>query len=242
MKISEQVDEQIREWAIQCYPEEMCGLIVDDEFIACENIAEDKTRQFKISADTYIKYQTTGNLQAVIHSHCVKSSYYPRGSHDPRTPSAADLNTHISLGVAFGITATDGQQATNLIWIDDNDRPPLYERDFIYGVTDCYSLVRDYYHSIAIDIPNYAREPEWAENGQNLYLNNFKDAGFVEIPLEQAAVNDSVLMQIRAPVPNHAAVIIGTNKILHHLQNRITGEDTLSKWGKYITHVLRYQQ
>ncbi|WP_043946890.1 NlpC/P60 family protein, partial [Ralstonia solanacearum] len=36
---------------------------------------------------------------------------------------------------------------------------------------------------------------------------------------------DVILMQVRAPVPNHAAVYLGGVQMLHHLHGRLSSRD-----------------
>ena len=59
--------------AEQAAPEEMCGLIIEkdgnEEFINCENFAENKLNEFKINPKTFVKYQLISNIKYVVHSH-----------------------------------------------------------------------------------------------------------------------------------------------------------------------------
>ena len=43
---------------------------------------------------------------------------------------------------------------------------------------------------------------------------------------------DIILMNIESPVPNHAAIYLGENVILHHVTNRLSSRDVY-KWGGY---------
>jgi len=59
--------------AEQAAPEEMCGLIIEkdgkEEFINCENFAENKLNEFKIDVKTFVKYQLISKIKYVVHSH-----------------------------------------------------------------------------------------------------------------------------------------------------------------------------
>jgi len=59
--------------AEQAAPEEMCGLIIEkdgnEEFINCENFAENKLNEFKIDPKTFVKYQLISKIKYVVHSH-----------------------------------------------------------------------------------------------------------------------------------------------------------------------------
>ena len=70
---------------------------------------------------------------------------------------------------------------------------------------------------MGLDLPDFVREDSWWIKGQNLYLENFEKAGFIETDKLEYGVG--LLMQINSPVPNHAAVYIGNNQIIQHLFN-----------------------
>ena len=86
---------------------------------------------------------------------------------------------------------------------------------------NCYSLIKDWYKQILnIDIPDFERDDNWWNTGQNLYIDNFEKAGFVDTDkLEYGVV---IFMKIRSSVPNHAAIYIGEDLIIHHLAGRLS--------------------
>lgn len=95
-------------------------------------------------------------------------------------------------------------------------------RPFIHGMFDCYTLVRDYYkRTFSIFLPtNIQRDWEWWSKGENLYLENAKDCSFEEV--NDIKKHDILLMKINSPVPNHAAIYLGEEKILHHMAGRFS--------------------
>lgn len=95
-------------------------------------------------------------------------------------------------------------------------------RPFLHGLFDCYTLVRDYYkRNFKIFLPtNIQRDWEWWNKGQNLYLDNAKDCSFEEA--EDIKKHDVLIMKISSPVPNHAAIYLGDNKILHHMAGKFS--------------------
>jgi cell wall-associated NlpC family hydrolase len=117
-------------------------------------------------------------------------------------------------------------------------------RRFHHGTLDCFTLIRDYYATEhGIEIPNFAREDNWWNNGQNLYRDNFQRAGFRELTdAEDVQVGDVFLMTIRSPVENHAAVYIGDGMILHHFWGRLSSRDPyLGYWRENTTVALRHK-
>ena len=51
------------------YPKEACGLVVNDNYFPCRNIAENSEDTFAINPVDYARAMLTGKIQAVIHSH-----------------------------------------------------------------------------------------------------------------------------------------------------------------------------
>ena len=53
---------------------------------------------------------------------------------------------------------------------------------------------------------------------------------------------DGILMRVASPVTNHGAVYLGDNRIIHHVQNRLSCRDIYSEfWRQRTTHVLRHE-
>lgn len=104
-------------------------------------------------------------------------------------------------------------------------------------------MVRDYFElERGIVLPDFERNELWWERGENLYLENFKRAGFSEVPVEELAPGDGILFQVRAPVINHAAIYLGDDIILHHVMNRLSRRDIFSGfWKRCARLVVRYK-
>lgn len=100
-------------------------------------------------------------------------------------------------------------------------------RPFVFGVTDCYTLVRDFYkNEFGIELTNYARYDGWWNDGLNLYVDNIRKEGFFLLQQgEELRYGDVILMCLSSPVPSHAAIYVGNNKVLHHVQNRLSRVD-----------------
>ena len=96
--------------------------------------------------------------------------------------------------------------------------------DFVHGINDCYSLVRNFYRvCFAIDLTNYARPDEWWHQGLDLYSDFIKKEGFSLIDfanLRNLQYGDIILMAIKTEKPCHAAIYIGDGMILHHFYGR----------------------
>ncbi|PZP71761.1 NlpC/P60 family protein [Methylorubrum populi] len=114
----------------------------------------------------------------------------------------------------------------------------LLGRPFQHGVSDCYSLMRDFYRiNFGIDVPDIARPNNWWEpdaEGKhlNLYLDHYSWAGFSIMtsmrPLDWRP-GDVILMAIRSSVANHGAILLPDGKIIHHLAGYLSQIEPYSR-------------
>jgi len=240
----------INEYVLEQYPKEAVIGYKNNEVRFFENIHNDPIMQFKIDPIAYKKFKP----EILLHSHtlqrgekCIGPDGVP---YDPRTPSYADMVTQKVLDIPFGIVSTSGEDVSDPLYWPDYDKP-IKGNDYISGVNDCLSVVqRHYWQEHGIKIPDFAREVGFFyEDGKhkpshsiNLYEENYKAVGFYEVEIEDIQPSDLVLMAIFSSVPTHGAIYLGDDKIVHHLTNRLSGEESMSKWYKKITKVLRYEK
>lgn len=217
--------------ALEEMPREACGLLIvrkgREVYRPCRNIAQG-TDQFAIDADDYEAADAEGEIVGVVHSH----------PYTPPEPSQADLVGCEASGVPWHIV-----NVPTGAWYSFKPSgyvAPLVGRVFSHGVLDCYAIIRDWYaQQRGVQLPDFDRRDGWWERGENLYLDNFGKAGFeVCKELHEGAV---LLLQIASPVPNHAAIYLGDDMILHHVQGRLSSRDTWGGyWRKNCTHILKY--
>lgn len=237
--LDEEQTELFRQHCLKEYPREACGLVVSGKFIPTPNSSETPLLTFRIDPIHLVKASQFGTVEAVLHSHPYKPSNRP--VYPPEWISAWDMTHWMRNNLPWGIAACDGEGISQVLWYDDSKPAPLVGREFIHGLNDCYSAIRDWYRmERQITLPNYARDMEWWQKGEDLYSQNFAHAGFYEIPFEQVTTGDVVMFQVRSPVINHAAVVSNTNEILHHLIHRLSGHDQLSRWTRSIVKAVRY--
>lgn len=228
--------DQLQQYCISQYPKEAIVAIYDYGIEYIENVHDDPENNFKIAPEKFIEIEEKG-VRAILHSHPDAGLY----------PTKSDMIAQISCGVPFGIIVTDGKDATKPIWFGDQvEKAPLIGRGFTYGVYDCYSCVRDYYYHAGLILPDFPRDWEWWLHDENMYLDNFQSAGFHEIQQSDLEPGDSMLFSIRSKVPNHAAVYLGDNMMLHHLGSqlpvdlaRLSRREPVTRWVKHVTHWLR---
>lgn len=243
MKLTKTQLNKFKKHVLKEYPHEACAIVVDIDgklkVINCKNTHEKPENHFKIDGSFIADYVINGQLRAVLHSHIAKSNHQL----DIRTPSANDIQGQIDSNVPWGIVSTDGVTVSDPLWIDDNEIQPLLERQFISGIHDCYSIWRDYYIlNFGIKMRRYAIDYNWWNNNFNFYSDeNIASEGFIEIPFNEVREHDVIIFKIASPVPNHVGVCCGNNKMVHQLNHRLSCEDSISKWRKYIHKCYRYK-
>ena len=225
---------QIHAHAAKEFPREACGLIVvrhgRRQYQPCRNIAQQGADFFELAPEDYAAAEESGGVFAVVHTH-------PNAS---ANPSEADRVECERSGLPWLIVGWPSAAAHYME--PSGYAAPLVGRPFIYGVLDCYTLARDYYaRECGWELPQLSYPPKWWETGANLYVEGYAAAGFVAVqgPPQK---HDALLMRIASPVPNHAAVFLGGNKILHHIQGRVSTREVFGGWYRRAhTHTLRHQ-
>ena len=210
-------------------PQESCGFIVlvghEKVFIPCENASEDKENHFEISPEDYIVASEKGEVLALVHSH-------PQG--EPKL-SQADLQTQLYSQLDFWIVCDEMIHIFPKI-------PPLIGREFKHGKMDCYTLYRDFYRLSGYEMTEYERDDYWWEDGFNLYLDNIEKEGFERVTDEhELQVGDVILINVGSNFPNHAAIYVGNQMVLHHAPKRLSKRDLYDGyWLKHTHSIWRY--
>lgn len=215
-------------------PREACGLLVivkgRERYRPAENLAVG-TDQFILHPADYAAADEAGDIVAIVHSHPAT----------PCTPSQADLVSCEASGLPWHIVSVPAGQWHHME--PTGYQAPLVGREWSHGVLDCYSLIRDWYaQERGLHLPDFARRDEWWMRGDDLYVEHFREAGFVEIDPADIEPGDGILMRVASPVTNHGAVYLGDNRVIHHVQNRLSCRDIYSDfWRQRTTHVLRHE-
>ena len=90
----------------------------------------------------------------------------------------------------------------------------LVGRQWQYGIFDCYSIVRDYYKLLGINLPDYER-PKDFETCESIFLSDANKLNFKEVDINERKADDVLIMKIWTKEPMHGAVLLKNDMILH---------------------------
>jgi len=210
--------------AIEEDPKECVGLLLNirgkERYYPCRNLSMTAHQCFILDPEDYVKATNLGEVTAVVHSH-------------PTTPpvaSQADMVSCEAANLPYHIVNPKTQQWG--YYEPQGYEAPLLGRQWVWGVTDCWSLVRDYYRKEkAINLVDYERPITPEEFMKKPLFEHFaKTTGFRELePDEKLESGDVLLMSILDSTLNHVAIFLGDD-VLHHLTDRLSCREPYSQW------------
>lgn len=202
------------EHAKEVAPLECCALIVNFKgklkYVKCTNIYHG-LNNFIIKPEDYANAEDLGDIVAVAHSHVSQPARFSK-------VDLACLNKGNVPWVLYSILDDGILEKYPEHKIED-----YLNREYVYAVQDCYSIVQDYYiQELEIDLgPPPKQDPLDPTKGAGLY-KVYEEYGFYEIPMKDLQKGDCILMCNNSTEPNHAAIYLGDNVVLHHPAGRLS--------------------
>ena len=229
--------EEFRKHTEEEFPSEACGLIIatskgKERYFRAKNLADSADEHFILDPISYADAEDTGEIIGICHSH----------PYEDCKPSEADKVSCETTNKPWHILSWPGNRLFS--WEPNGYEAPYIGRHFSYGVLDCCTLIRDFYKKeLNTNFSCISGQDEWWLKGENRYLDNYKEQGFVQIKDEDDIRKyDIFLIKLVSPVPNHAALFIGDDKIIHHVHGRLSNREIYGGyWRKHTTHHLRHE-
>ena len=209
------------------WPNEVCMAVYTDEtFEVLANVHEKPHESFRLSlldTDRLTRAYAAGKLLAFLHSH-------PEGNAEP---SDRDYQSQLGRergkgqGWTYGIVAVRGANGivTSVdypeFFGDAVDRGELVGRPYLWGIRDCFHIVRDYYKAQGIYVPDVPRirdrmiypEGTWQ---RRFFSHWIGETGFVEVDRQQRQPGDAFTFAVESLEPDHCGIYLGEARYLHH--------------------------
>ena len=205
-------------------PNESVGVLLNikgkEKYFPCRNLSMNSNQCFILDPEDYVKADNLGEIIGIVHSHPTT----------PPEPSEADR-----------VSCED----SNLKWYIVNPKtetwgycepcgfkPPLRGRQWVWGLQDCYSLVRDWYKEEKnIELRDWERPITPEEFLLNpMFERCAWRTGFRELRSDEKLINgDLLFMSIGSPGLNHVAIFLDGD-VLHHLADRLSCKEPYSEW------------
>lgn len=239
------IPEAVKDAAMATFPQEVCGFVVrrgkKSVWVNVPNSSKTPMQTFQIAPDEYARVADTGEIIGIWHTH-------PNGNTQPTDADRvgcelSDLPWYIvsvrKEGESFVFAGPEVLTPCGFVM-------PYLERPYVFGVFDCWSLVRDYYaRDLGIILrDHYPRIEFFWKHGFNFFGEGWKEDGFTRfVNDEEPQVGDIFLIQTNHfGVPDHIAVYVGDEMIMHHCHGRLSRRDIYGGfWKKHTTHHLRHQ-
>ena len=205
-------------------PKESCGLLLEikgkEKYFPCKNLSTYSQQCFLIDPHDVVHAEETGTILAVIHSHPVT----------PPIASQADKISCENSDLPWHIVNPKTEQWG--YYEPSGYKPTLLGRPWVWGVTDCWSLVRDWYKEekniILRDWDRPTTPQQFLE--KPLFESCAWRTGFRELRTDEKLINgDVLLMSILSPTLNHVAIFLDGD-VLHHLADRISCKEPYNQW------------
>ena len=205
-------------------PKESCGLVLNikgkQKYFPCRNLSMNDNQCFMIDPEDYVRADNLGQIISVVHSHPLTNP----------NPSQADLIECEKSGLEWHIVNPKTEEWSYCK--PKGYKAPLLGRQYVFGVTDCWSLVRDWYKEEKnIELRDWQRPATHEDfNEDPMFERCAWRTGFRKLRNdEQLEVGDLIFMSIMGKGLNHVAVFLG-NEVLHHLADRLSCREPYSEW------------
>ena len=205
-------------------PKEAVGLLLNikgkERYFPCRNLCMNDHQCFILDPEDYARCDNLGDIVGIFHSHPI----------DPPTPSQADKVSCEKSGLPWYIVNPETEQWA---YLEPNGyKAPILGRQWVWGITDCWSLVRDWYkENKNIELRDWTRPTTPEEFLENpMFESCAWRTGFRQLREDEMLIDgDLLFMSIMGKGLNHVAIFI-EGDVLHHLTDRLSCREPYSEW------------
>lgn len=239
--LSDKQKEQIYYHTLSCYPEEMCGILLEEDFIPIKNVSKTPLESFELNPEQYAPIACREKIKGIIHSHCRN----PRNPEvfDTRTPSLADINGQKQTKVPWLIVASEGMTVTPPLELPRLQSNRYIGRQFIWFINDCYTLVQDYYKfELGIELPDHKAEKDFKalRHFEGLFDGFIEAYGFTDLTKGESLTNGDLFLVDNAGHRRNHLAIWHNGKVLH--QDVVSLETNPAVFAGRTHRYLRYRE
>ncbi len=187
-----------------CQPLESCGVVANGEFVPVANKAT-RYDTFVMDMHAYCALAREHDIEAIVHSHVYA------------LPTASDADRAMCEATGKPWLIVAWPLGTHAVIEPSGFRAPLIGRKWAWGTHDCFGCIRDGLHDYAgLDIADFERRWKWWEEGENIIVEQFAEAGF-DVVDDEWRHCDVIGMRIwPSRVVNHLGLFLYPDVILHH--------------------------
>lgn len=207
---------------------EICGFVTANNVYPCVNKSDNPQNHFLISPVDYLKVNNKEKIQFVYHSH-------------PKNPEFSEFDKISLYNLKLrGLVYCKETDSFNY-FLPESYNNKYIGRKFEIGISDCLTLITDYYkNELNIILPQINRNENWYEKNPNLVNENIPS--FLDkIVLKNAQKHDIILFDMfNNNNPNHFGIYLGDELILHHPRHKLSTIEILTEKHKekipYVLH------
>lgn len=228
--IDNKIKQQIKQLALQT-DNEICGVIINNNVYPCQNISVNPQKNFTISPLDYLKINKIkdNKIDYIYHSHNQNSTF-----------SEFDKINLYNLKLRGFLYSKKSDSFS--YFFPESYQNKYVGRLFEIGISDCYSLICDYYQNeLNIELPKIKRADGWHKKTPNIINENIPSS-FIRIKLEESKKNDIIVFDLlNNNIPCHFGIYLENDLILHHPRNKLSTIELMSsERKKKIAYLLKY--
>jgi|13_taG_2_1085334.scaffolds.fasta_scaffold05509_4 proteasome lid subunit RPN8/RPN11 len=243
--IEENIKQKIKHHALAENPRECCGVVVSQQpqslVFECRNVSDTPKKTFSLSPVDYLHASRKGKIKAIYHSH----------PNENKTFSNYDILNSQSHQLDYVLYNIPSDSFSFFDY--KKNKTFIYNKPFKTQTADCYSLVKEYYQKLDINLldeQNSRTNPDWHTQNPNLIekifkLNTSKNKHlFHQVNTNELKKHDILSFElVEGKGPIHVGVYLGDNTFTHHPRGKYPCIEPLNRtYKKRIHSIFRYEK